>query len=209
MQHLKQKAEERNPDEFYFAMEKTKTKNGVHIARTTEANKYTREQLLLMKTQDAGYLNLKSQAEAKKVDKLKKSLHLIGVQPAQRKHVVFVDTEEEAKSFDPAAHFDTVPELLDRSYNRPKIAQLEDAALVSAGAMAEKLVNKAERRKESSYKELVQRQQRQSVLGKLAQEMEYDRHVMGKGRKRKLNQEEKEDGTGKQKVFKWKTERKK
>jgi len=30
---LRKKAEERNPDEFYFAMEKARTKGGVHIAR--------------------------------------------------------------------------------------------------------------------------------------------------------------------------------
>jgi U3 small nucleolar RNA-associated protein 11 len=32
-QHLESKAEQRNPDEFYFAMEKAKTKDGVHIQR--------------------------------------------------------------------------------------------------------------------------------------------------------------------------------
>jgi hypothetical protein len=33
LQHLESKAEQRNPDEFYFAMEKAKTKDGVHIQR--------------------------------------------------------------------------------------------------------------------------------------------------------------------------------
>lgn len=32
-QTLKRKAEERNPDEFYFAMENAKTKDGVHDGR--------------------------------------------------------------------------------------------------------------------------------------------------------------------------------
>mgnify|MGYP001807374027 CR=1 FL=1 len=32
-QALKRKAEERNPDEFYFAMEKARTKDGVHEGR--------------------------------------------------------------------------------------------------------------------------------------------------------------------------------
>ena len=39
-QQLRRKAEERNPDEFYFGMEKAGTKEGVHIAPTAEANKY-------------------------------------------------------------------------------------------------------------------------------------------------------------------------
>ena len=33
VQTLKRKAEERNPDEFYFAMENARTKNGVHDGR--------------------------------------------------------------------------------------------------------------------------------------------------------------------------------
>lgn len=65
VQLLRQKAEERNPDEFYFAMEKARTRDGVHVAATTEANKYSQEELRLMKTQDIGYLQLKAQTEAK------------------------------------------------------------------------------------------------------------------------------------------------
>ncbi len=41
LQQLRRKAEERNPDEFYFAMEKARTADGVHVARSTEANKYS------------------------------------------------------------------------------------------------------------------------------------------------------------------------
>jgi hypothetical protein len=46
-------------------MENARTADGVHIARGTEANKYSQEELRLMKTQDVGYLSLKAQAEAK------------------------------------------------------------------------------------------------------------------------------------------------
>ena len=31
VQRLKRKADDRNPDEFYFAMQRTQTKDGVHI----------------------------------------------------------------------------------------------------------------------------------------------------------------------------------
>ena len=33
MQQLQRKAEDRNPDEFYFAMQRSQTKDGVHVAR--------------------------------------------------------------------------------------------------------------------------------------------------------------------------------
>ncbi len=33
LRRLRRKAEERNPDEFYFAMEKARTRSGVHVKR--------------------------------------------------------------------------------------------------------------------------------------------------------------------------------
>ena len=65
MQQLRRKADERNPDEFYFAMERARTVGGVHVAPSAEANKYSQGELALMKSQDIGYLSLKAQAEAK------------------------------------------------------------------------------------------------------------------------------------------------
>jgi hypothetical protein len=62
-QALQRKAEERNPDEFYFAMEKARTKGGVHKVGTAEQNKYSQEELRLMRTQDEKYLALKSRME--------------------------------------------------------------------------------------------------------------------------------------------------
>jgi U3 small nucleolar RNA-associated protein 11 len=75
---LKTKAAYRNPDEFYFGMEKTRTKDGVHVGRRDEANKYTADELHLMKTQDVKYVGLKASMEAKKAEKLRATLHLIG-----------------------------------------------------------------------------------------------------------------------------------
>lgn len=48
--------------------------------------------------------------------------------------------------------------------------------------------------------------ERQQKLGALATKMEYDREVMGKGRKRKLPDAA---GASSQPVYKWKRERKK
>jgi len=122
---LKRKAAYRNPDEFYFAMQRSKTEDGVHVARSSEQNKYTEEELRVMKTQDVKYVQLKAGVEAKRVEKMKKNLHGIGIGDKRRKHTVFVDTEEEAKNFDAAEHFDTAPELVGRSFNRPRKSQLE------------------------------------------------------------------------------------
>ena len=121
---LKTKAAYRNPDEFYFGMQRNRTKDGVHVGRADESNKYTAEELALMKTQDVKYVALKASEEAKKAAKLKANLHRVGLDadeepvseedeeryddegfairaaPRQkRKHTVFVDDAEAARAF--------------------------------------------------------------------------------------------------------------
>ena len=65
LQKLKRHADDRNPDEFYFAMQRSETKDGVHVVRTAEANKYSQSELALMRTQDIAYLRTRSQAESR------------------------------------------------------------------------------------------------------------------------------------------------
>lgn len=154
-----------------------------------------------MKTQDVKYVDLKSRSEAAKAEKLKQTLHFIGMAP-QNRHTVFVDSAAEAASFKPAQFFDTPAELLGRSYNRPRNAQLQQQQ-AAPGSAADAV--KAERRKHAAYKELSQRLERQQKLSSIAGKMAMEKEVMGKGRKRKL----KDAGDGSsQPVFKWKRERK-
>lgn len=68
--------------------------------------------------------------DSQKVERMKESLHFIGAAPAN-KHVVFVDSAAEAKQFSAAKYFDTPAALLDRSFNRPRRAQLESAAMTN------------------------------------------------------------------------------
>eukprot|EP00246_Nothoceros_aenigmaticus_P007775 TRINITY_DN2184_c0_g1_i1.p1 TRINITY_DN2184_c0_g1~~TRINITY_DN2184_c0_g1_i1.p1 ORF type:complete len:151 (-),score=23.59 TRINITY_DN2184_c0_g1_i1:480-932(-) len=74
IQTLKQKAAERNPDEFYFGMINSQTVGGIHRPKK-QGKGYTQEELLLMKTQDIKYLLLKAQAEKRKADSLRAVLH--------------------------------------------------------------------------------------------------------------------------------------
>ncbi|KAK9740710.1 hypothetical protein RND81_03G054800 [Saponaria officinalis] len=94
LQKLKEKAANKNPDEFYFRMTRTKIVDGVHRP-VSEANKYTPEELLLMKTQDIGYVLQKIQSEKKKVEKLRAVLHSLDNQPS-KKHIYFAEDSEEA-----------------------------------------------------------------------------------------------------------------
>ncbi|CAL5222541.1 g4918 [Coccomyxa viridis] len=201
LEALQRKAEERNPDEFYFGMEHARTRGGVHVKSATQANKYSQEQLQLMKGQDIKYVALKSQSEAKKVERLRRSLHFIGA-PQQSRHTVFLDGED-APSFSPQRHFDTPAELLSRAYNRPRNEQLSSAALVSSSAASLPNSKKLDRKRASTYKELLQREERHSKLGSTVAQMELEKAVMGKGRKRKISQE------GEAPAYRWKQQRKK
>ncbi|GLC49173.1 hypothetical protein PLESTB_000190400 [Pleodorina starrii] len=230
---LKRKAEERNPDEFYFAMEKARTKDGVHDGRLTQANKYSQEELRLMKTQDVKYLSMKATTEANKAARLRESLHFIGATApatavataaatakagkggtkaaaaaaaAAPRHTVFVDSEAAAARFDPAAYFDTPAALLDRTFNRPRASQLADKKAV-LGAKTKGV----EKRKAAAYRELAQRQERRGKVAAVAERLAYEKLVMGKGRKRKLRGKELRgagvDPETAGKVFVWKRER--
>jgi len=69
-----------------------------------------------------------------KIEKLRQSLHCLEAPATERtnKHTVFVDSMEEAVQFDPVKYFDTVPELVDRSFNRPRIETLQNEEVQGA-----------------------------------------------------------------------------
>jgi U3 small nucleolar RNA-associated protein 11 len=73
-----------------------------------------------------------------KAEKLKESLHFIGMAP-QNKHTVYVDSAAEAASFKAAQFFDTPAELLGRAYNRPRNAQLQQQQAAPSAATAERV----------------------------------------------------------------------
>ncbi|EPS58733.1 hypothetical protein M569_16080, partial [Genlisea aurea] len=94
LRKLKEKAAFRNPDEFYFNMVKSQTIGGVHRTKG-EANKYTSEELMLMKTQDSGYILQKLQSEKKKIERLNSMLHSLDNHSSR--HVYYADDRDEAK----------------------------------------------------------------------------------------------------------------
>ncbi|XP_013709968.2 probable U3 small nucleolar RNA-associated protein 11 isoform X2 [Brassica napus] len=94
---LKQKAAFKNPDEFYFKMINSKTVDGVHRPKE-EINKYSAEELMIMKTQDIGYVFQKWQSEKNKIDKLTASLQCTEEQPSRR-HVYFAEDRKMDRSY--------------------------------------------------------------------------------------------------------------
>ena len=149
---LQAKADMRNTDEFYFKMQSSKTKNGVAEMKKLEKG-LDMDSVKILKGQDLGYVTMKATAEKVKVDKMSSSLQFIGV-AKPKSHIVFVDTEEEAESFDAAEHFNTAPELVDRHFNRPTTEQLRAGKLIKR-KLSKKELNKVESAKAAAYTELV------------------------------------------------------
>mmetsp|Transcript_32033 Transcript_32033/g.37350 ORF Transcript_32033/g.37350 Transcript_32033/m.37350 type:complete len:306 (-) Transcript_32033:213-1130(-) len=139
---LRRKAAQRNPDEFYFGMKNSTVRNGKHRLNEEAKAKLREDEIgadavKLMKSQDLTYVRMQTMKDAKKIERLQASLHYLGSQGGgdhsddyenerdsnikhQRKHTVFVENQEQAKNFDVATHFDTLPELAGRAFNRPR-----------------------------------------------------------------------------------------
>ncbi|XP_021891488.1 LOW QUALITY PROTEIN: probable U3 small nucleolar RNA-associated protein 11 [Carica papaya] len=181
LRKLREKAAFRNPDEFYFKMIKTKTVNGVHRPEN-QANRYTQEELMLMKTQDVGYVTQKLQSEKKKIEKLTATLHSLDNQPSSR-HIYYAEDREEAK------------QIQSQSSEGKHMHPPED------------IPHRIRKRTAASYRELEARRNRVTELEKLYAEMSLQKELQKKGRKRKLREDEIVCPTSRP-VYKWRSERK-
>ncbi|KAK9150708.1 hypothetical protein Syun_009017 [Stephania yunnanensis] len=181
IQKLREKAAFRNPDEFYFKMMKTRTIDGVHRPES-QARQYSQEELMLMKTQDIGYILQKLQSEKNKIAKLNSALHALDGQ-LPSKHVYYAEDREEAR------------EIRSQCSKRGKPSPAEDVP------------DHIKRKLHSSYKELEARKNRVQELEKLHGEMSLQKELKKKGRKRKLREDELVNPTSGP-VYKWRAERK-
>ena len=226
---LRAKADNRNPDEFYFKMLSSRTKGGVFVG-ASERGRMSADMLAVLQTQDRGYVATAKAAEDARVARLQGALHVLpqtgaALPPLASRHTVFVDSAEEAAAFDAAAFLDTDAALLGRAFNRPRRAQLAGGELLGSGsgggaggagaaaaAAAGGGVDKEERRslkrarreRDRAYAELDERMERSEKLGRLAQHMDLKRALLQKGKRVKVKDAEGEAPA----VYKWKAERK-
>lgn len=221
---LRDKARNRNQDEFYFKMINTKTKEGVHISE--RKNLLDHDTLKLLRTQDLAYLISQRTMEAKRIEKLRAEITFINDSvneaPASdedsafdedsasllhlgkntSKHTIFVDDENEVQNFDPVAHFNTVPELLSQKHNRLTINTLSSTKIKTL-SLTEEEKNDILRQRKLLYKELKERLDRLAKIDKATRETEIQKALMGKGKREKIGK----DSNGLP-VFKWAEERK-
>lgn len=205
---LRRKAAERNEDEFYFHMHNSKVKGGKHV--DNKKNHLDKDTVDSMKTQDLAFIIHKKQVDSKKAERLRETVQLIGeVRP--KKHIVFVDDAEQLESFDPATHFDTAPELVDRVHNRLRTSQLEEIVDSQQNIILEEdevMVGK-KRKITPQVRELKQRTKRAKKLEEAYFELSQQRNIAtSKGSKKKMVFKTEVGGKEKEVVvFKWRTER--
>ncbi|XP_078093300.1 putative U3 small nucleolar RNA-associated protein 11 [Mustelus asterias] len=199
---LRQKALDKNPDEFYYRMTSTKLQDGVHIIKQPR-EEVTEEQLKIMRTQDIKYVEMKRVAESKKIERLKSELHLLeadGKPP--NKHIFFCVSRKEVKEFDLAKRLNTVPELLDRVYNRPTIETLQKEKI--KGVTDPQTLEKLARQRKYQYAMLEQHIEREKKMFVVAQKMQTRKDLMDKTKKVKV----KKETVNSPAIYKFKSQRK-
>jgi U3 small nucleolar RNA-associated protein 11 len=129
---LRDKASDRNPDEFHFGMMSARVgKNGKKLG--DRGNKQLSQEVVkLLKTQDVGYLRTVLQRTRRERERLEMEIlidereggaelkALKGEGGEKRRHAVFVESRDEQREFDPEEWFGTDDMGLEKSYNRPR-----------------------------------------------------------------------------------------
>lgn len=221
---MKQKVSMRNPDEFYFGMKKSKVENGKH--RSEEDYRILSPELVkVMKDQDLSYVRMQRQKDKKKAEKLQASLHLLDADNddtvgSKRKHTIFVENGKNAREFDIAKHFETIPEFEGRAFNRLRKREIEKLSKTSGGYSSlkkklttlelhnlkrqeQKLAKNVAKARSSAYREMESRRERADKMRTAEDHLITEKLVAAKGRKRKIKTGE----NGNPALYKWRRKR--
>lgn len=199
---LREKAKERNPDEYYHAMHSRKTDaKGLLISSRhgdEEDESLSMDQVKLLKTQDSNYVRTLRQIELKKLEKGAKQLMF----KSSGNHTIFVDFREKMNEFTPEKFFNTTSEMVNRSENRLTKDQLAQDISNNRNASSIMPKESLDKKKLKKFKQVKQHLQRETQLKQVQQRMDAQRELLKKGSKKKIV-----DSSGKI-SFKWKKQRK-
>eukprot|EP00027_Filamoeba_sp_ATCC50430_P015759 CAMPEP_0168567638 /NCGR_PEP_ID=MMETSP0413-20121227/15117_1 /TAXON_ID=136452 /ORGANISM="Filamoeba nolandi, Strain NC-AS-23-1" /LENGTH=233 /DNA_ID=CAMNT_0008599853 /DNA_START=44 /DNA_END=741 /DNA_ORIENTATION=+ len=180
---LREKAYFRNPDEYYTRMKKIVERKD---RQDEDQNELPEAEKKLLESQSLTYLLMKQVEEKKRIEKLQQNLQLVSKKPVNN-HIVFVDSTEEMKEFDPVAYFDTTPEGLERTYNRPKLEVLKNENLIvgtNIDTMDEdSVLESIEEQRRAQYQELSKRIKRHKAIQRVVKAAELKKNLQDKTRK--------------------------
>ncbi|KAK6031486.1 leucine--tRNA ligase, partial [Ostertagia ostertagi] len=179
LKKLRKYALDKNEDEYHHHMINSEVKlDGRHFDKKTKKQEEDSEvQKKLNDVKDLEYVKYKLYAENKKIDELKSELHFADPSCGlgASKHTIFVDDDEEAKSFDPIEYFGTDESVISRKYNRLRKDDLAKKNVI--GAQSKDDVKKADRLRRARYSELMKRQQRVKELEVVVAKLELKKVV--------------------------------
>lgn len=126
---LKEKAKDRNPDEFSFGMMSSKVDSQGRKVADRGNKALSTDVVKLLKTQDAGYIRTMLQMVRKEREELEHKMVLEdeevrvlrdGEGGRKARHILYVGNVEEQKEFDKEEWFGTGGEWPERAWNRPR-----------------------------------------------------------------------------------------
>jgi len=203
---LRKKALDKNPDEFHFHMINSQLVDGKHFEKKNP-EEFTESQLKLMQSQDVNYVSYKRSVELKKVERLRANLHLMDVgDKPKNKHTFFTESKQAASSSAVAERFNTLPELLGRTYNMPNLDKMKQVKKLYTEADVDAMEQSAKER-DRAYNELQRRVARAQQLKIILDKMTVKKEIMkskGKGTVTKI----KDGDATSAPVYKWAKERK-
>ncbi|KAL7980581.1 hypothetical protein Chor_001735 [Crotalus horridus] len=185
---LRRRAQEKNPDEFYFRMTRERLQDGAHVISQQEEDPPPEQQKLL-KTQDLKYVEMKRAAEVQGFQQANKSHPGAGrdgswgprILPASPCSAVPV------QGFDVALHLNTAPELVSRVYNRPTLETLKRNAV--SGITTDGQLQRLARQRKGQYSLLKQRIERERKMFVIAQKLQTRKDLLDKTERVKLKKE--------------------
>lgn len=170
LKFFKRVALDKNPNEFYHHMVNSKLKGGVHKEKAKADEELTEDQVKLMRLQDSRYIDMKHQIEQRKVQRMQSNLHMIdAANEIRNKHKFFAEDQAEMKKFDLCKRLNTHESLLGRKTNR---LQLEDLERMNIDQLDTATLQRMNKEKSKSYRELEKRIERERDLAVVKQRME-------------------------------------
>lgn len=200
----------KNPDEFYFQMDNSKIIDGENYTINKEDD---RKQVIQKRINNhQKILNLVNHKRSV-VDKLSKKLEveMQGISNTLKledneeediddeednedinnnskkpfSHKLFFDDMEEIENFEAEKHFNTSSNMIGNTHNRIKNTQLNQFNYNQLNLKEEDIKEEAVQKKRD-IKKLIQNREKLSTLSKISNTLEYQKHMIVPGKKRKV-----------------------
>jgi len=214
IRNLQVKAANRNPEEFYFKMNSTQTKDGVHIHKRDGDDDHTYDELKMFKIQDLRYLRLRVSQEKKKIEKLEAVLQGL---PEQTKSNLKgeIEMEERKKPNQHRKFFYSNEERKEylECVKKPTDSQItvsKEETRREKGIRMRKIekVAKFAKKRKHRYADLEERRERLKKLNAIIKKLQTEQNLMTKGRRTKIIETDRFGDEDPEKTYyKWKLQR--